>query len=68
MLCRTIYLVVLLLRVVGLHAYFDSRLNSGRDVLVVVGNFSIDGQLANIAQYEISTAKYVYLCHVIMSW
>lgn len=33
------------------------RATRSRDVIVVTGNFSIDGQLVNIAEYDISQSK-----------
>lgn len=47
------YLFAVCLLIAG----FATPADLGRDIIVVAGNFSIDGKALNIAQYDISTGK-----------
>jgi hypothetical protein len=58
-----IFLPVLLVLISSLCSAKDEHLSKAGDnikarrVLVVAGNFSIDGELVNIAQYDIATKE-----------
>lgn len=60
--CRFLYVLVVL--ILSLHCSAkDDHISNGignikaRHVLVFAGNFSIDGELVNIAQYDIATKE-----------
>lgn len=54
----SVMIAVVFLFTVWLSLLFSSRAaEAGRDIIVVAGNFSIDGKIMNVAQYDISTGQ-----------